>query len=223
MRYSNLFQRLTLAAVATGSIILSGSVRANNEFDALLADVNFGGAEQTVAESAVPDVPEVSSSSDQANTLTASQNEELALPMPAQDVSGATSGGTSEVAPTPVASVADLSCSSCDAPNACGSCGKNGCRLAQRFSETPCQAYVPPQIPTSSFYQYWRSNACNTRVWDGFRNRCHTTVDLSMHRKSCQPCAGGCSSGCGPICESNAALDCGPVPTEWCDAGCDGQ
>jgi hypothetical protein len=101
----------------------------------------------------------------------------------------------------------------------CSTCGPAGHRGHGAF----CQPYVPPRLPSSTFYQYWRTNACNVNVWDGFRNRCHNPVDLSIkheaHRCGLGACASGhCVSGhCTSSCESGAGTDCGPLPAEWCD------
>jgi hypothetical protein len=105
---------------------------------------------------------------------------------------------------------------------ACGhaNCGGHGCKkhLGKRITEGYCLPYTPPQVPTSTFYQYWRTNACNVNVWDGFRNRCPSHIDMSINKKH------GCMHGkCGDAYQSGAAAcgDCGPPPSEWLRGGAD--
>lgn len=69
-----------------------------------------------------------------------------------------------------------------------------------------CRPHVKPALPSSTFYQYFRSNPCYTNVWDGYRYRCgdhhkhlHGECDCfkdSKHgcdREGCGSCDGGCS------------------------------
>lgn len=109
-------------------------------------------------------------------------------------------------------------CSTCE--NQCDSgrgCDK-GC------NDDYCQPYTQPALPSSTFYQYWRSNACNVNVWYGFKNRCHGANKHTMGQCDCFDekktlCGrGGCSSTCQVV----ESCDCGPAPAEWCNT-CDGN
>ena len=76
----------------------------------------------------------------------------------------------------------------------------------------------------STFYQYWRSNACNVNVWYGFKNECHGANKHTMGQCDCFKekkglCGGMCRKG---GCEIVEPCDCGPAPAEWCDS-CDGN
>lgn len=72
-----------------------------------------------------------------------------------------------------------------------------------------CTPHVKPSLPSSTFYQYFRTSKCNVNVWDGYQQRCgkalkhvHGTCDCFTD-KGCG--LGGCKSS-----------DCAS-----CDGGCD--
>lgn len=210
MRICNLFSGFALLAILAGSVVLTEHVQADSDFDALLADINFG------------QVP-----ADNATTLTSSNGTQApAAPQPLADGEAAVltmPQAADESLPPPPQPVTDNYSAVADCGGQCGGqcagqcgsnhCGQSGCNL---IKEGFCQPYTPPQLPTSTFYQYWRSNACNTHVWDGFRNRCHSSLDLSGLK-----CGKGCGHGCGcGACDHVAPAgcsDCGPAPAEWCD------
>ena len=100
-------------------------------------------------------------------------------------------------------------CSTCD--SGCGSCDSGN-----------CQPYTPPRIPSSTLYQYWRSNACNVNVWYGYRNECHGANRHTMGNCDCfKPKKGLCAKfGQPSACQIVEPLDCGPPPAQWCDS-CD--
>lgn len=215
MHNRNLFSRFALTAMLAGSIAMAGQSRAANDFEALLAEVDFGAAAAAVEEAAAPSSSDVSEVLPQATELaTTPAAETLTMPaesepLPAPPIAD----------PIPADSVAAPAAAPC-ASACCNQCGKNcgkKCRLTglkhrDFVQEGFCQPYMPPQLPTSTFYQYWRSNACNVNVWNGFKNRCHPHIDLSLNKKqSCGCDAGGCASGC-------STGDCGPMPAEWSDS-----
>ncbi|MEO1615952.1 MAG: hypothetical protein AAFV88_08900 [Planctomycetota bacterium] len=235
-----LFSRYAVMAVIAASISVAGPAHAKYDFDALLADVTFG-QEATAPPAAgaagglvgtdsaplampaaappamseqlpVPPAP-AAAASPTANPHMNGAAQPMAAPMqPMAAPSQPMHGMPSHVSAAPCGD----GCSDCGSC-ASGKCGGNGC-----LGEAHCQPYMPPQLPTSTFYQYWRTNSCNVNVWNGFRNRCHTRVDLSCKKKSL---FGGSSSGCGDCGDVYAAppaVDCGPAPAEWCDSGaCD--
>lgn len=56
-----------------------------------------------------------------------------------------------------------------------------------------CLPHVAPNLPNSTFLQYFRSNKCYSNVWDGYHQKCgcghahiHGTCDCcDPHRRSC--------------------------------------
>lgn len=73
----------------------------------------------------------------------------------------------------------------------CSSCATNhhcGCD-----NVVTCIPHLPPNLPHSTFLQYFRSNKCNSNVWQGYHQKCgyghdhiHGTCDcFNPHRKSC--------------------------------------
>ncbi len=87
----------------------------------------------------------------------------------------------------------------CD--NGCGP--RDGCN-----GGLVCRPHVKPNLPSSTFLQYFRSNRCYSNVWDGYRQKCglghhhlHGTCDcydpnregcLGVKRAGCQSCDGSC-------------------------------
>lgn len=240
MRKRNLLSRFALAAIATGSITIAGQLQAGNDFDALLAEVDFGQASEVVEETVTPsasDIVELNAepirdpapatelaSTPAAEALTMPQDsaaaatESLPTPPPpaaepATEPAAEAELPPAEPVPAAAAGVGSAACGECASCNnhcqsGCGhQCGLKG---HQFIKDGFCQPYTPPRLPTSTFYQYWRSNACNVNVWDGFKNRCHPHIDLSLHHNKGCGCDNGCDSGC-----SAGSLDCGPAPAEW--------
>ncbi|MCS7468888.1 hypothetical protein NZK35_19725 [Stieleria sp. ICT_E10.1] len=232
MRTRTPLGRLVLTAMLAGSFSLAGQSQAKSDFDALLADVNFDNAPaaalpaaaqpapirdaattlvdgnvQAVVESrdVVADVTELTTTpAAEAMTMPA-DSEALPAPPIAEPI-------VDEQAPA-AAVQASACCHQCTP-----SCGKH-CRLAglkhrDFIQPGACQPYMPPQLPTSTFYQYWRSNACNVHVWDGYRNQCKPHIDLSIHGKS-HGCNNGCDNGCHRGGCAAPPVDCGPPPAEW--------
>ena len=71
-----------------------------------------------------------------------------------------------------------------------------------------CRPHNKVNLPSSTFMQYFRSNACNTNVWDGYQQKCRCCNKHLDGRCDCFDKRG--KSGCG--CASGGC----------CDAGCDG-
>jgi hypothetical protein len=132
----------------------------------------------------------------------------------------------------------------------CGCHDAHGCHGCQLHGSlcTTCVPYHPPRLPSSTFYQYFRTNACNVDVWNGYQNRCcfaaeHTrgececfekdrrcsTWDSVVCSESCPPqacadggaCAGKSTCGVNKRC-GNRIFDIGrQSPCDPCDEGCD--
>lgn len=200
---------------------LTASVNAqSNEFDALLEDVTFGAAEQMVttqapeaADSVIP-LPADPTPVPAAAPAPAAEN--IALP-PTPQVTQPAPPLVDQAVPAPVAApiepVADhASAGACG--TGCGSCQScnsgHSCFQKNRIRDTPCVPYAMPRLPTSTFYQYWRTNACYTNVWDGYRNQCPRTLDLSIDKK--HKSRSNCASGA-----------CMALPADWAaaSASCD--
>lgn len=220
MRISNC--RLALLAMVAALFTVSGNASADQNFNALLADVSFGQnatspAVKLTGKPTAPTplvMPQVTGTEDLPVPPAPAAVAEPALQgAPAAPVAAA-SQPHAQPSPAAVAPGMPLHVSPAPYTDACSAC--NPCKkkhFESCFGEARCQPYTPPQIPVSTFYQYWRTNSCNVNVWNGFRNRCHTTIDLSIDKKShCDSCR-----GCGG-CE---AIDCGPQPAEWCDEPCE--
>ena len=48
-----------------------------------------------------------------------------------------------------------------------------------------CQPHEVPQLPNSTLLQYFRSNKCNTHVWDGYRQKCPSSQKHLMGTCDC--------------------------------------
>lgn len=229
MRKRNFFSRFAFAAVVAGSFTVAGQLQAKNDFEALLADVNFGGT-PALQDAAVPSASDSIGLPAQASELAATaapQSLEIpgvvAEPLPEPAVSASPTADYNVTA-----TAGSDCCGQCESQCGCKSRGLCGLKNHDFVKDQFCQPYTPPQVPTSTFYQYWRSNACNVHVWDGFKNRCHARVDLSIHPKHSSGC-GGCASGACNNIQPAAVADCGPAPAEWCGKAaapcdaCDGQ
>jgi hypothetical protein len=92
----------------------------------------------------------------------------------------------------------------------------NSCDVQSCDSEFTCTPHVKPILPSSSLYQYFRSDKCYTHVWDGYRRNCganhkHLHGECDCFTKSSK--GKSCNSVLGHGCDRNG---CGS-----CDAGCD--
>ncbi|MEL6105630.1 MAG: hypothetical protein AAFU85_06325 [Planctomycetota bacterium] len=175
----------------------------SSEFDALLEDVTFGAAEQMVTtqapEAAVPSAPTPTPAAPApAPVPLAPAPETMALP-PAPQVTETPAPVVDQAIPAPVAAPMEpvpnqVNAGACGTGcGSCQTCGTGHGHKKNRIRDTPCVPYTVPRLPTSTFYQYWRTNACYTNVWDGYRNQCPRTLDLSIDekKKGCSKCASG--------------------------------
>ena len=107
---------------------------------------------------------------------------------------------------------------------ASGSCGK-GCGNGL-CSEGYCVPHTPPNLPYSTLRQYFKSNACNSRVWDGYRNSCTFSSKNSAGQCSSKQRQGCGAKGmnCGKVYPASSVPCDGPkhlLPTAWKTAPCD--
>ncbi len=198
------FLHACIAIVAlTASITAAANAHAKNDFEALLAEVDFGGTTTTVQDDSskpVADQLRIAALDTDATPMPQLDAQPVPMPEPAPLVD---SGAYTEMPVAPVvetsAGCGDSCHGGCSQHQTCHSCGHG-------HHGAFCKPYVPPQLPTSTFYQHWRSNSCNTDVWNGYRNRCHQHPDLSC--KHGGACGHGCGKGCGNACGSGNCDHC---------------
>ena len=106
------------------------------------------------------------------------------------------------VAPTHIDFAQAFAAQECDACGGCdsacggpcaGGCATDGCLLGgcgkKKDHDCPtCIPYHKASLPSSSFFQYFRSDACNVDVWNGFHNRCCYADHHSYHDKNKRGC-----------------------------------
>ncbi|TWU00893.1 hypothetical protein [Stieleria varia] len=213
-----------LASLALATAVSSS--HAKDDFSALLSDLTFPNAlaQQPAARVAdagpVIDLPETSSVPPMTGMELPPDTmaEQVPAPQPVTTHVDAYAPGSVQqnefVAAEGYHNV-DPNCSSC-ASGCDQGCG-NGCNRG--CSGPTCTPYVAPQLPSSSFYQYWRSNACNTRVWDGYQNKCCEASKHTMGQCDCfKPRKKLCDMG---SCCIEHPVDCGPAPACWTKSSCD--
>jgi hypothetical protein len=246
------------------AIFSAGTASAKNDFDALLGELTFGapadsGAQKltldNIAANNLSPAPHAQVSAQQPITdpaIPEPQAEEMLMPQPdpstdqipveqdPQPVAPAmTAPGYPEMPVTSSACEAPVAGPCCDTGQCC-SHGRQSCHQCKLFKKNHCGCvpYTPPNLPTSSFYQYFKSNSCNCRVWDGYQNRCilaskHSRgeCDCFAPRKKCSlsglRCNGGsCNGGScnGGSCSASTAActtnGCHQLPACW-SGGCD--
>lgn len=216
MRTSTLLNRCAALALMVGSVTAASVASADGNFEALLADVNFGQSQEPAQPFALP-ATELSS-------LPTPDAKSIPVPAAQQNVNQSVGHHlAAETCDGNCGGACDGGCGSASAAGCqSGSCGSSGSSCLDGY----CQPYVQPQLPHSTLYQYWRSSACFSNVWDGYRNRCAKTIDLSIHNKGLFNCKRGQCDGVYP---AGVVSDCGPAPQSWfsheeapCDA-CDSQ
>jgi hypothetical protein len=108
-----------------------------------------------------------------------------------------------------------------------GGCGRsNDCDCNASSAET-CTPRRDVQLPTSTFYEYFTSDRCNTGLWDNYSRKCSPLTTGN------RGCLGGCDSGCGEVLPARPrqvrvwGSDANSCDTPACDApvcdtpGCD--
>jgi hypothetical protein len=82
-----------------------------------------------------------------------------------------------------------------------------------------CSPHVKPNLPSSTLYQYFRTNKCNTHVWDGYQQKCRSAnkhingtcdcFDGKHGKRGCGLCGDhGCSSCQSGSCDSTGCTSC---------------
>ena len=195
-------RKTTILSVCLALACATSANAQSSEFDALLEDVTFGAAEQMVNTQAEDLVPEVTAPAPEATMTLPPAPQVTDAPAPVVDQPVAPQPVAAQPAEAPLAMPAEpvvaapvgdcgqgcSSCQTCDSGRGCG-------HKKNRIRDTACIPYTVPRLPSSTFYQYWRTNACYTNVWDGFRNHCPRQIDLSIDKKK-KGCSGCASGGC---------------------------
>lgn len=110
----------------------------------------------------------------------------------------------------------DVQASSNDVPSRVVGHHVNHCDVQGCDSVITCRPHVKPNLPSSTLYQYFRSDRCYTHVWDGYRRNCgdnhkHLHGECDCFTNSSKGFSWSSALGLG--CDRN---DCGN-----CDVGCD--
>ena len=223
---------------ALAALILSTGTVSANDFDALLGDLTFGGSSELQNQTlTMDDIPaEALAPAPQPEPPQGLVPEPIAAPQPMP-------APISEPAHTNYQPVAPTSCdttANCDGGCSSGSCGGRCGRGYQEHCAS-CVPHTPPNLPTSSFREYFKSDACNCRVWDGWQNRCHGASKHSRGECNCfDPNKGKCclsNLGGGLGCKVKSfgrgvcpagpgkATGCLQLPAAWqsLSSDCDGQ
>jgi len=201
---------LTIATTAT-----------SDDFSALLADLSFGDVTST-SDPLTPTSPPAQDQFQRAPAAVSSEPSpseitmpDIALPQVALETPVSTVPSRSQSMPTKSNDQVDFDAAfalqdSRVAAQPAGHLfhhgGSKGCD-----EEFVCTPHTPPSLPSSTFYQYFRSNKCNSHVWDGYRQRCrHANAHLN----------GTCDCF-----KEKECSDCGIVydaPVVECQTGCNG-
>jgi hypothetical protein len=230
---------IALAIFATLSTVTAA--QADDDFSALLADIHFGDS-PSFSETLTP----VSQPQQPLQQLTMPELTTPELTMPEISEPRVTLQDPVSAQPAPVADKFDL-----DSAFALQDtkAGVQATAVGHPFhfghedscdSEPVCTPRTVPNLPNSTFYQYFRSNKCNTNVWDGYRQHCRSankhingTCDCFEDKESCFE---HCFNDCGEIIDAPVVecSDCNTRPRRQilplkkscddctkCDAGCD--
>ena len=233
-----------LCAIALATLTMPSLAKADDDFSALLEDIEFknalpasplaqiADASDALAPPAAPAVPVPESLELPADPApnSAPLGQEAPLTTPESAATHAAAPVEQVYGDQAYHDAAADGCSTCNdgCSDSCGgACSGHGhgCHTGH------CQPYTPVRLPSSTFYQYWRSNACNVNVWHGYKNHCHGANIHTMGQCDCFKekkgllYGGGCfkSKACNKGCDIVEPCDCGPAPAEWCDSACDGR
>jgi len=259
------------------AILASGTASAKNDFEALLGELDFGGSSTTTAAQTLTlDKIAADNLAPAPNTQVSAQEpivdpvpvpepqhaESIVMPAPEPDAAADQNVVEPEMSAelgAPVAAPAPAC--GCSPQPRCNQCCNNrrSCNTQQCLDQLlnklhgTCVPHTPPNLPTSSFYQYFKSNSCNCRVWDGYQNKCVLCSKHSRGECNCfephQSCLSGLScntprcrggacgngscksgnccepAGCEPACCEPAGCDsgCHQLPSCWSKGDCAGE
>jgi len=172
-----------------------------DDFSALLADLSFG------------DAPSLSDTPTPNNTLTPTnplQSQQLrqaptAFSMPAEVELQAPVASRSPVTNQPLDDLVDFEAAFALQESKAGVSAQavghpfHQAKHGACDSEEVCIPHTAPNLPSSSFYQYFRSNKCNSHVWDGYRQRCRSANGHVNGTCDCFKEKSKCKDRCSPI------------------------
>ncbi len=174
------------------AIVLSTSLAtAKDDFGALLSQLSYN---QTPAAASVPSYKVAANTSVQgqaaamASSQTAGTSQAISMPAAAPNQQMVVMQNQQYTAQAPVSyqQGCDVAQGGCDDGGcASGNCGSGSCRDGSCGEGGFCTPHNQPNLPGSTLRQYWKSNSCNTNLWDGYQNKCR------------KPLFGGKSGGCG--------------------------
>lgn len=201
--------KFALAFLATVSIAATAQ---SDDFSALLADLNFDDAPSVSETLTLTDPPEQQQFRKAPTELVMPELDAPAAPaQPTVSLQTPIAAEGPKVAPEINLSEAfslqesaagiDAQAAGCFLDHDKGSCDECEDECEDAFVCTP---HTAANLPSSSFYQYLRSNKCNSHVWDGYRQHCRSankhlngTCDCFKQKPKKTYC------GCPPVCESD--------------------
>ncbi len=159
----------SIIAFAFLATLASVAIATADDFSALLADLSFGDVPALNEHLTPTDPPEQPQLRQLPDELTMPGAVELQAPVSTEltiiddqvdlEAAFAVQQPKSGIEAQPVGHcLLHDDCADCDQP--------------ESESEFTCTPHVTPSLPYSTFYQYFRSNKCNTNVWDGYRQHC---------------------------------------------------
>lgn len=203
--------RFALAFLATFSIATTAQA---DDFSALLADLNFDNATSVSKTLTLTDPPAQQQLRQAPTELVMPEQDapakptvSLQTPVPAAGPKVATEIDLNDAFSLQESKAGvDAQAAACfldhDKKGSCDEC--EDCEDALL-----CTPHTAAHLPSSSFYQYFRSNKCNSQVWDGYRQHCRSsnkhlngTCDCFKPRPPKKPHC------CPPICEADI-VECG--------------
>ncbi len=175
-----------LALMATPAV-------ADDEFASLLANVDFGDETKIEVQQAA------------VRPATKKSTSPLVMPVSGRaqlPVAGNVPAVQSNQFYTASAPIPQLNYSAvCDAGCASQPCAQGGCGIKKSCLKKLCTSCVPhtvPMLPTSTLYQYFKSDACNARVWDGYQKTCGWSAKHSRGECDCFT-QKQCGTTCGQV------------------------
>ncbi|MGI9472383.1 MAG: hypothetical protein ACR2NZ_12660 [Rubripirellula sp.] len=191
---------------------LANSVSANDDFSALLADLSFGDA--PTLEEPLAQVQEIKVAELKPVPTGFSMPEMVEGTPPAQVVSAkppaapqvALQDPIPESKPTPqidleaAFALQDPGFTEPSLQAQTVGFGQSSCLGDSCDHGVVCRPHMRPNLPTSTFLQYFRSHPCYSNVWDGYRYECgphhkHLHGECNCLNGSCTG-HGNCDSGC---------------------------
>ncbi len=225
------------------AILAANTASAKNDFDALLGELTFGGSPNPAAQALTLDniaadnlapapAQQVSAQAPVTDPVPTPEPDAIVMPEPVPDAAAegdvtVEQSVVSEPATLVKVPACDSCVSGCGGNRRCGGqCGMGNCAT--------CVPHTPPNLPTSSFYEYFKSNACNCRVWDGYQNRCiwgskHSRGECDCFAPRKKSCLSGL--GCHPlgrgVCPAGSGTcntsGCHDLPACWTQDDCAGE